>query len=296
VLVEVAALGGGGGGGGACRTLTVVESIMDSLASPLLHTLQVHWVRLEESDVGAAGATRGWAPPLDLRTVPFALHTDALPVAATTVGDKSSAAATGWAAEWAADWATLGALPRAQRVGRVLELELPLSAACFDGRFGRFAKLRDAFWAATGEVAAAASGTGAAASGAAAALLAGEWRVQVSYEVSPALVPMEWWPPDAARGQELPPAFARVATAGAGAGAIAGAGAGAHSAGVLLQAPLLDKSMPFNVILFNSMLWACVFGAVVNILTRPPRKKYDAVKRGPKAKPAGRFAWLRLHW
>ena len=117
-------------------------------------------------------------------------------------------------------------------------------------------------------------------------------RVQLAYDFSPNLIEMELWPPEIARGFELPTSEVRlIASQNISAEFQTNEWPVHHSQllsqsffspGILLVPPLLDFSMPFNVISLNSTLWAGLLGMIFNILTKPVHRQNKTKKRKPR--------------
>ena len=109
-------------------------------------------------------------------------------------------------------------------------------------------------------------------------------RLLLTLDVKVGIVEWERWPPDVSRGFEWPPASAELLELTASNGTatsrhttpVEGNGLvsyTAYSAGTLVDVPVPDFSMPFNVITINSTLAAFLIGTVLNQLVRKKRKR-----------------------
>jgi len=123
-------------------------------------------------------------------------------------------------------------------------------------------------------------------------------RLLLTLDVKVGIVEWERWPPDVSRGFEWPPASAEllestasdVAASSSRTTPVGGGGRvsfTAYSAGTVVDVPVPDFSMPFNVITINSTLAAFLIGTVLNQLVRKKRK------RPVTGKQLTRGSWLR---
>jgi len=133
-------------------------------------------------------------------------------------------------------------------------------------------------------------------------------RAVISLHLAAHIPHAEEWPSDASRGLEVPPAAVKLflrqtlvndsQCQGWGEDAFPASCTGvspvytAYSHGTLLDLPIVDLSMPFNVIAFNSTLWALLIGSAMSLLTRRPLLKKRRRKK-KKASPLVRLrSWL----
>lgn len=98
-------------------------------------------------------------------------------------------------------------------------------------------------------------------------------RLAVQIDFDKVFMPTDDFPPDVARGFDVPSAFAECFVGSGGAG---GSGAGqwqrVWSEGALAALPGPDLSMPFNVIAFTSTVMAFFIGSLFNMSAEAPER------------------------